>query len=263
LTQPRHLPQRAQPRPGVSPVLPPGRHYLLGVDASPGRSEVSGSDAALAHDPHGGKLAAGNPTTDGVARDSDLPRGLRDRQEPGRRWARVISHYDHASGRDHPVSLAAAIAAGDGTWAWVSAGRWPRRGRARGTRVPAPAVLATRVPTDDQLQPGGRIRPGAAELVATRIAKALAGTAGTAARRLAVTALGGCGTTRCGPKERSGEQRAPGGTPGSWDPEEARETIEGLVVHRLVLRTVGGVWNWMSLPKVGRTSVLGRHGLSP
>jgi hypothetical protein len=81
--------------------------------------------------------------------------------------------------------LAAAVTAGDGTWAWVFARGWPGRSCARGARVPAPVVLATPVTTDDLRQPGERIRPAATERVPTGIAKALAGTALAAARGLA------------------------------------------------------------------------------
>jgi len=49
-------------------------------------------------------------------------------------------------------------------------------------------------------------------------------------------ALGSSRAARGGPEEGTGEQGTPGGAPGSRGPEEAGEVIEGLVVHRSVLR---------------------------
>jgi hypothetical protein len=94
---------------------------------------------------------------------------------------------------------------------------------------PGPATL---IATD------GEVRPHATELVATGvIGEASAGTAlAPAGRVLAVSARRGQRPRRGAPQERPGEQRAPGGAPRSRSSQEPSETIEGLVVHRLVLR---------------------------
>jgi hypothetical protein len=75
----------------------------------------------------------------------------------------------------------------------------------------------------------------AAQFVTVPTPKALAGTGIDPAQVLAVGARLGRRTPRGGTEQRPNEHAASGRAPGHRAPEEAREPIEGLVIHRAVL----------------------------
>ncbi|HEX2281515.1 MAG TPA: hypothetical protein VHG52_07115, partial [Thermomicrobiales bacterium] len=74
--------------------------------------------------------------------------------------------------------------------------------------------------------------PGAADFAGT-IRKALTRTALVPAQVLAFVARLRRRVPRGGPKERTGDQGAPGCAPGPCDPEEAGQSVESLLVHRV------------------------------
>jgi hypothetical protein len=145
------------------------------------------------------------------------------------------------AGSGLPLSLAAAIAAGNTALAGAARG-WGWEGDAIGQSILATSldsarvlavVLATLVPAYDPLW------AGAADLVTAVMRKALAGAAVSPALVLAVGALLGRGAARSGPKERRPEYGAPSGAAGAGGSEEASHGIEDVVIHLPILHRTG------------------------